>query len=89
MATIHISQQEAERDISTLLAQLDTNTTFVIENGLGPVAVLRSARKLSMRERIDQLSNDTEAAMDDAFALDVEAGIAAHRDVLDLEIFKA
>jgi antitoxin (DNA-binding transcriptional repressor) of toxin-antitoxin stability system len=85
MATIHISQAEAERDLSSLLARIDEDTTFLIENGSEPVAVLQAAppRKLTLRERIELLPTRSDAKMDDSFAHDVQAGIDSHRAPLD------
>jgi hypothetical protein len=85
MATIHISLDEVERNFQALLAQLDENTCFLIENGNGPVALLQPPppRKLSFRERIDLLPKDSGAVMDEDFARDVQAGIDSHREPLD------
>jgi hypothetical protein len=90
MATIHISQSEAERDLNSLLARLNGETSFVIEHDSQPIALLQSTTgNLPLRERLAKLSDDTEATMDDAFAQDVEAGIAAHREALDARIYEA
>ena len=89
MATIHISQAEAERDLAGLLARVDEHTSFVIENGAEPVAVLQSARinPLTFAERLAKLPSDTEAVMDESFARDVESGIKAFRDPIDSSLF--
>lgn len=85
MVTIHIPQDEAERDISALLARVDENTTFLIENGSQPVAVLQAAprRKLAFDERIALLQQQQLALQDDTFAYDVAAAVDRHRDPLD------
>jgi hypothetical protein len=90
MATIHISLDEAERNLQALLAQLDENTSFLIEDGNKPVALLQPPppRKLSLRERIDLLPKDEEAVMDDDFARDVQAGIDSHRAPLDRTLWE-
>ncbi len=89
MATIHISQAEAERDFSGLLERLDENTSFIIENGPLPGALLQAAppRKLSLRERIAMLPADSQARMDHDFARDVHAGIDSHREPLDATLW--
>ncbi|HZL27089.1 MAG TPA: hypothetical protein VFC39_11215 [Acidobacteriaceae bacterium] len=85
MATIHISLDEAERNLHGLLAQLDENTCFLIENGSVPLALIQPPppRNLSLRERINLLPKDSKAVMDDGFARDVQAGIDSHRAPLD------
>ena len=82
MATIHISLAEAQRNLSELLAKLDENTTFLIENGSQPVALLQPVplRKLSLDERIALLPNNSEAVMDDDFARDLEFAINRYRE---------
>lgn len=89
MATIPISQSEAERDLHSLLARVSEHTSFLIEHDSRPVAVIQAPppRKLSFRERIALLPKDSPAIMDDDFARDVEAGILAHREPVDSSLF--
>jgi hypothetical protein len=89
MATIHISQAEAERDLHGILARLDDETSFVIEEDSRAIAVIQAppARRLSFRERIALLPKNSPAVMDDDFARDVQAGIEAHRDPIDSSLF--
>jgi antitoxin (DNA-binding transcriptional repressor) of toxin-antitoxin stability system len=90
MATIHISQAEAERDLSGLIARVDENTSFLIENGSEPVAVLQAAppRKLSLRERIALLSKEDAAVIDDDWPSDLDAAIERHRAPLDRKLWE-
>lgn len=89
MATIHISQAEAERDLSSLIARIDENTTFLIENGSEPVAVLQAAppRKLSLRERIALLPDRPDIVMDEDWPDDLDEAIARHRAPLDRSLW--
>lgn len=90
MATIHISLDEAERNLHALLAQLDENTCFLIENGNEPVALLQPPppRKLSLRERIDLLPKDSEAIVDDDWPADLDEAIQRHRAPLDRKLWE-
>jgi hypothetical protein len=89
MATISISQAEAERDLHSLLARVSEDISFLIENDSHPVAMLQAPppRTLSFRERIALLPKDSLAMMDDDFARDVEGGILAHREPIDSSLF--
>jgi hypothetical protein len=84
MATIHISLAEAERNLQGLLAQLNENTSFLIENGSEPVAVLQAAppRKLSLEEKIALLQKDEQPVIDEDWPADLDAAIERHREPL-------
>ncbi len=86
MATIHITQEEATRDLTNLLLRVRSGDSFVIEDGAEPAAVLQLAppRKLTFAERLDLLSMRGKATrMDEDFAQDVREAINTHRDPLD------
>jgi hypothetical protein len=85
MATIHISEADAVRDFPGLLAHVRLGTEIVIENGAYPPTVLRMAAppRRSIEECIALLPADSPATIDEDFASDVEAAIAAHREPLD------
>jgi antitoxin (DNA-binding transcriptional repressor) of toxin-antitoxin stability system len=85
MATIHISAAEAARDFAALLAQVRAGTEVVIEDGPLTVAVLHmpSPPRRSIEECIALLPEDSPATIDEDFARDVEAVIAAHREPLN------
>ena len=89
MATIHISQAEVERNLSGILARLDNETSFIIENESLPVAVLHAAPppRLTLRERIALLPSDTTAVIDDDFPHDVEIAVASHPEPLDSSLW--
>jgi antitoxin (DNA-binding transcriptional repressor) of toxin-antitoxin stability system len=85
MATIHISEAEAIRDIKGLLARAYLGEEIVIESGAYPTAVLRAAAppRRSIEECIALLPADSPATIDEDFAGDVAAAIAAHREPLN------
>lgn len=85
MATIHISAAEAAGDFTALLARVRAGAEIVIESGDGPVAVLRPPAPpfRSIEECIALLPEDSSATIDEDFARDVEAAVAAHREPLD------
>jgi antitoxin (DNA-binding transcriptional repressor) of toxin-antitoxin stability system len=89
MATIHISQAEAERDLSDLIARVDKDTSFLIENGSEPVAVLQAAppRKLSFEERLALLPEDSEGVIDDQWSADLDEALERHRAPLDRNLW--
>ena len=85
MATIHISEADAIRDFAGLLAHVRLGAEIVIENGASPVAVLRTAAppRRSIEECIALLPHDSTATIDEEFASDVAAAVAAQRDPLN------
>ena len=85
MATIHISETEAVRDLAGLLAHVRAGAEVVIENGTNPVAVLHTAAppRRSIEECIALLPEDSPAVIDADFARDVEEAVAAHREPLN------
>ena len=85
MATIHISEADAVRDIAGLLARVQLGEEIVIESGTSPAAVLRMAAppRRSIEECIALLPADSTATIDEDFASDVAAGINAHREPLN------
>jgi len=85
MATFRISEVEAERDFAGLLARVRAGEQVVIESGRLPVAIMQlpSPPTRTIEEAIALLPEDSNAVMDEAFAADVEAAIAAHREPLN------
>ena len=85
MATIHISETEAVRDLAGLLARVRAGAEVVIENGTHPVAVLHTAAppRRSIEECIALLPEDSSAVIDEDFARDVAEAVAAHREPLN------
>jgi|HubBroStandDraft_5_1064220.scaffolds.fasta_scaffold211786_2 antitoxin (DNA-binding transcriptional repressor) of toxin-antitoxin stability system len=85
MATFHISEEDAARDFAGLMARVRSGAEVVIESDASPVAVIRtpvqSAR--TFEEAIALLPEDSAAVMDEGFAQDVEAAVAAHREPLN------
>jgi antitoxin (DNA-binding transcriptional repressor) of toxin-antitoxin stability system len=85
MATFHISEAEAARDFAGLLARVRAGAEVVIENDICPVAVLHmpAPPRRSIEECIALLPADSKATIDEDFASDVAAAIAAHREPLN------
>lgn len=85
MATIHISEAEAARDFAGLLARVRAGAEVVIEDDSRPIAVLRSPEPpgRTVEECIALLPEDSPATIDEDFASDVAAAVAAHRESLN------
>ena len=86
MATIRISEAEAIRDFAGLMTHVRLGTEVVIENDERAVAVVRPATPSAgpgrlLSEMIAAAeSRGSTAVIDDDFASDVAAAIAAHRE---------
>lgn len=89
MATIHISLEEAERDLPSLVARLDQETRFLIENGSTPIAELRSPqpKRMTIDECIALLEAKEQVTQDDTFAEDIDTVVAMHREPLDSSLW--
>ena len=82
---IHVSDGEAARDFSVLLARVRAGTEVVIEQDAQPVAFLHPAQPVrrTISECIALLPQDSTCTIDPAFAKDVELAIDAHREPLN------
>jgi prevent-host-death family protein len=85
MATFHISEAEATRDFADLLARVRAGAEVVIESNAYPIAVLHTPAppRRSIEECIALLPADSPATIDEDFAGDVAAAVAAHREPLN------
>jgi antitoxin (DNA-binding transcriptional repressor) of toxin-antitoxin stability system len=85
MATFHISEDEAARNFAGLMAYVRAGTEVVIESNTFPVAVLHppAPSRRSIEECIALLPADSSATIDEDFASDVRAAVAAHRKPLN------
>jgi antitoxin (DNA-binding transcriptional repressor) of toxin-antitoxin stability system len=85
MATIHISEADAARDLSSLLARVRAGAEIVIESGSAPAAILRAAApsRRSIEECIALLPEQSSATIDEDFARDIEQAVAVRRDPLN------
>jgi antitoxin (DNA-binding transcriptional repressor) of toxin-antitoxin stability system len=85
MATIHISDVDAARDFAALLAHVRSGAEVIIESGTSPVAVLHAPvpSRRTIEECLSLLPKDSAAIIDEDFAADVKASIAAHREPLN------
>jgi len=85
METLHISERDLARDVRSILNRVETGSEVVVERDAQPVAVIRPAgpvrRKIS--ECIAMMPADSSATIDEDFAKDVDAAIAAHREPLE------
>jgi antitoxin (DNA-binding transcriptional repressor) of toxin-antitoxin stability system len=84
MATIHIPEAEAARNFAALMAHIRTGAEVVIQNGAFPVAVLHAPvpPRRTIEECVALLPEDSPATIDEDFARDVAAAVAAHREPL-------
>jgi antitoxin (DNA-binding transcriptional repressor) of toxin-antitoxin stability system len=85
MATVRISVTDAARNFAALLAQVRAGAEVIIEDGALTVAVLHlpAPQRRSIEECIALLKEDSPATIDEDFARDVEAAVAAHREPLN------
>jgi antitoxin (DNA-binding transcriptional repressor) of toxin-antitoxin stability system len=87
MATIHIAESEASRDFAALMAHVRAGAEVVIENHGETIAVVsrpakRPGRLLSEVIALMEAQGST-ATVDEDFARDIEAAIAAHPEPLN------
>jgi antitoxin (DNA-binding transcriptional repressor) of toxin-antitoxin stability system len=87
MATIHIPEADAARDFTSLMAHVNAGSEVVIERDAQPVAIVRPPVKLPGRLLSEVIAlmeaRGSTATVDEDFARDVEAAIAAHPEPLD------
>lgn len=85
MATFHISEAEAARDFAGLMTYVRAGTEVVIESDTSPIAVLHppTPPRRSIEECIALLPADSSATIDEDFASDVRAAVAALREPLN------
>jgi hypothetical protein len=85
VATIHISEADALRDLPRLLAHVRAGGEVVIENAASSPVVLRAASDppaRSIEECLSLLPADSTATIDEDFASDVAAAVETHREPL-------
>ena len=86
MATIHISEAEAARDLPGLLARVRAGAEVVIDKGASPSVELRLANEPTVRRLSESLrlarEHSSTATLDDVFAHDLEAVISSHPEPL-------
>lgn len=91
MVQVHMTEAEAARDFHAVLARVREGAEVVIEEGHRPVAFIRKSQgpgrpiaeciaiAIAYEERLGYAP-----IPDEGFAKDVEAGIEAHREPLDV-----
>lgn len=84
---IHVTEAEAARDFSALLARVRTGAEVIIESEARAVAVLRPATPQPGHLLSESISSaemrGSEATLDDGFARDLEDVINSHREPLN------
>jgi antitoxin (DNA-binding transcriptional repressor) of toxin-antitoxin stability system len=82
--TVHITEAGPARDIHAVLARVQRGDEIVVQQENRPVAIVKaaSAPRRTISECIALLPPDSTATIDERFADDVEAAIAAHREAL-------
>ena len=78
MATVHMSEAEAARDLHAVLAKVQQGVEVVIEQDNRPVAVIRSPIRSGrpISECIASArASGSKVTLDEGFAKDVEEGI--------------
>ena len=85
MESLHVSEDDAVRDLAAILKRVQAGAEVVIERDAQPLAVIRAAEpaRRTISECIALLPADSTATIDPDFAKDVEAAIAAHREPLE------
>jgi hypothetical protein len=84
MATFRISESDAARDFNAVLERLRAGEEIAIESGSGTVTVIQASTALrrTPEEILSLLPKDSTATIDEDFAGDVAAAVAAHREPL-------
>ncbi len=85
MGTFRISEADAAGNFAGLLARVRAGEEVIIESGRIPVAIMHMASPpyRTLEEAIASMPDKSNAVMDEDFARDVEAAIAAHREPLN------
>ncbi len=91
MVQVHMTEAEAARDFHAVLERVREGVEVVIDEGHRPVAVIRVARApgrpisecIALAKAYEERLGYSPMA-DECFAADVQAGIDAHREPLDL-----
>jgi antitoxin (DNA-binding transcriptional repressor) of toxin-antitoxin stability system len=85
MGTFHISEAEAAGNFAGLMAYVRAGAEVIIESNAYPIAVLHTPAppRRSIEECIALLPADSPATIDEEFASDVAAAVAAHREPLN------
>lgn len=85
METFHISEEEAAGNFLGLLARVRAGVEVVIDSEEYPVAVLHAPAppRRSIEDCIAMLAADSPATIDEDFAGEVAAAVAAHREGLN------
>jgi antitoxin (DNA-binding transcriptional repressor) of toxin-antitoxin stability system len=85
MLQIQMTEAEIAGNFAAAIEKVKQGLEIVVEHGRQPVAVLKAAEPLrrTLSECIALLPADSTATIDEDFAADVEAAIAAHREALE------
>jgi prevent-host-death family protein len=84
MEPLQINESDLARDVRSILKRVETGGEVIVVRNAQPVAVIRAAepvrRKIS--ECIALMPAGSTATIDPDLATDVEAAIAAHRELI-------
>lgn len=87
MATYHISEAEATRDFTGLLARVREGAEVVIENESASPVLVRSLAERPIRRLSESLriarENTSGVTLDGEFGQDMDAAITSHREPID------
>jgi prevent-host-death family protein len=87
MAVIHISEADAARDFTGLLARVRAGEEIVIEKEASPAVVLRVAAERPLRRLSESLrlarEHGSAVTLDGGFARDLDAIINSHPEPLE------
>jgi antitoxin (DNA-binding transcriptional repressor) of toxin-antitoxin stability system len=85
MATFRISEADAARDFAALMKRVRAGEEIEIKSGSNTVAVIKppAPSRRTVEEILACLPEDSPAVIDEDFATDVAAAVAAHRDPLN------
>jgi antitoxin (DNA-binding transcriptional repressor) of toxin-antitoxin stability system len=85
MVQVHMSEAEIAVNFAAALEKVRQGIEIVIEHEHQPIAVLKAAEPphRTISEILALMPEDSTAVIDEDFAADVEAAVAAHRETLD------
>ena len=85
MLQVHMTEAEIAGNFAAAMEKVKQGLEVVVEYEHQPVAVLKAAEppRRTLSECIALLPADSTATIDEDFAADVEAAVAAHREALE------
>ena len=84
MEPLHISERDLADDVRSILQRVENGVEFVVERDAPRCDPTGEPVRRKISECIAPLPAGSTATIDEDFAKDVEEGIAAHREPLEL-----